>query len=261
MSSITSSFSALLSSTLALIVSVNVYANGIDTGPLSRAIEDSISLGQQAQYLQTLMLENSNKEQQQLAQLYLTEFEIRKQQRALAHMQAQEIAEQQSLAKMAQIEQALSLQLEVWYAELENRIRQDLPFDVEIRQNRLALLREALDNPKLSLSSKFRQFSEALQIEIKQGKDRQVANEIIEVSATPLSVTTLRIGRLGWYAITEDERHGYLYNKQAKQWTRLPAENLPAVISAIAITRQQALPQWLTLPVSIEHVGTQRGLQ
>ncbi|MBW3138118.1 DUF3450 domain-containing protein [Ferrimonas balearica] len=218
--------------------------------PLAEPVQQAAELGQQALNLSQEADQQRSDAQQQLAELAQLEFAIAREQHYLAELQRQQQAQQQQLQQLTEIDEALAMQMEVWYARLERHLYQDLPFDPDARHRRLTQLRQVMDQPDLAIAERFARLHEALFIELKLGSDLTLSEQVLPLAGTPMAVTTVRLGRMGWYALSQDGQQGYRYGADCQRWLPLAPAERAELQRGIAMLDQQALPEWITLPLS-----------
>lgn len=138
--------------------------------------------------------------------------------------------------------------MERMYEALGTLVEQDMPFLAEERQKRLARLRGILDNPELSLASKYRGLHEAYQIELDYGRTLETYSAALEVDGKSLMATMLRVGRVALFAMSADRNTIYEWDQPSRRW--LPTEGLRHNIEkAIRMAKKQVAPDLLILPV------------
>lgn len=138
-----------------------------------------------------------------------TEAYLKDQRQKLAEMQRR----QQELTR---IKAELEPFLDQTFGQLSVFLENDLPFLAEERAERLASLRTLLNNYDASLPEKTRRLLLALEIEARYGATAQAAEREIEIAGRRLRVRTLRLGRLGLFAMSQDGTQAWRYNAKAK---------------------------------------------
>ena len=127
-------------------------------------------------------------------------------------------------------------------------IEQDIPFLATEREDRLYRLRGILNNPELSLATKYRSLYEAYQIELDYGRTLETYSDTLEVGGRSLMATILRIGRIALFAMAADRETIYEWDNPSRQW--LETEGLRHHIEkAIRMAKKQVAPDLLILPV------------
>ncbi len=138
--------------------------------------------------------------------------------------------------------------MEDMYSSLNLFIEQDLPFLQQKRKDLLGQLRHILDDPEVTLASKYRSLYEAIQIELDYGRTLESYSDTLELDGETRSVTVLRVGRIGLYSISGDRERVFVWNRNTAGWDE--TEGIARhVQNAIRMAKKQAAPDLLTLPV------------
>ncbi len=143
----------------------------------------------------------------------------RQRQKAEAYLadQRQKLAEMQRRQKeLARIKAELEPFLDQTFRELSNFVQTDLPFLAKERSERLASLGSLLNDYDAALPKKTRRLLEAMEIEARYGATAHADEREVEIAGRRLQVRTLRLGRLGLFAISPDGTQAWRYNTQAK---------------------------------------------
>jgi hypothetical protein len=133
---------------------------------------------------------------------------------------------------------------------LEQFIALDMPFNVDERRNRVADLREMMDDADITISEKYRKIMEAYQIETAFGRDMEARNGTLTVGGESREVEFLRIGRILLAYQTANKEETGFWNKNAGEWQVLGDEFRSAITDGLRIARKQAAPDLLMLPIS-----------
>jgi len=138
---------------------------------------------------------------------------------------------------------------------LERFISLDIPFLPQERDERISRLKAHMDRADLSLAEKFRQITEAYQIESDYGRTIEAYRAELkslgtENTAEARTVDFLRLGRVGLFYQTLDGAEQGYWNVQAQQWQPLDDDFRAEVNKGLRIARKQAAPDLLVLPVA-----------
>jgi hypothetical protein len=107
---------------------------------------------------------------------------------------------------------------------IEAFVKKDLPFLASERQNRIDALRKILNNYNLQPSEKLNYIvTNGLKIETDYGKiiEPQEDSKII-INGVETRVTTMRLGRIAMYYMTNDRKEIGMFNRQSGKWETLP---------------------------------------
>lgn len=219
---------------------------------IKQPVTQSVQLGEEAAQWQQQKAQSLSQQQQDLGELYWTEYQVQKQQRYLASLLEEVKQLQQDIATISALKQELEPQLEIWYALLERQISLDLPFDFDERKRRLAFLRSAMDSHELPLAERFRRLLDVVAIEVAYGYGQQVTQEVIVIGEQPVQVNLLRLGRLSWFYMTPDEKQFGWFDRQSRQWRSLLVNEQGDIGLAMAITSNKQVAQIVNLPLGAQ---------
>jgi len=132
---------------------------------------------------------------------------------------------------------------------LEKYVNLDTPFHIEERKQRLDLVRASLSNPKVTASEQVRQILEAYNIEAEYGRKLDAYDETIVLDGQEVVVNILRVGRLGMFFQTKDERQTGYYDNELSSWEELPGSYRIQVRDGIRMAQKLAPMDIMMLPV------------
>lgn len=135
------------------------------------------------------------------------------------------------------------------YDGLEQFVNLDVPFHKQEREDRLQFISDALDNPDIPDSEKFRQVLEGYQIESEYGRKLDAYSDVVDISGSEVNVNVLRVGRIALVAQTKDEKVTMAWDNDQRQWVELPAAYRNPVRQGIRIARKQATVDIMMLPI------------
>lgn len=133
---------------------------------------------------------------------------------------------------------------------LDRFIELDLPFHLDERRDRVAKLRDNMDDSGITNSEKFRQVMEAYQIEMDFGRTIDADTGWLEANGPRREVNFLRVGRVVLAYQTHDRAETGFFNPAARQWETLPDEYRGYVADGLRIAQKQAAPNLIRLPVT-----------
>lgn len=132
---------------------------------------------------------------------------------------------------------------------LEKFIELDVPMNIERRKERVANLRNVMDDSNVTVSEQFRLVLEAYEIEAGYGTIFDAYQGEIDLGGRTLTADFVHMGRIAFVAQSLDAKHSWLWNNETRSWEELGDEYLKPVTDAIRMARKQ-LPMDLTkLPV------------
>ena len=138
---------------------------------------------------------------------------------------------------------------------LDKFIDLDVPFLLEERKARVARLRTIMNLSDVTVSEKYRQIMDAYQIETTYGRDIEAYTGLLEIGGVSRQVDFLRIGRTSLTYQTPDQEETGFWNKQDKQWERLPNKYQNYVTQGLRVARKQVTPNLLELPIEAPGEG------
>lgn len=136
-------------------------------------------------------------------------------------------------------------------ATLERFIALDQPFLVSERRQRIALLKEMMDRPEVTLPDKYRRIMEAYQIEVEYGRTMETYNDTINLDGREYTVDILRVGRLLIAFQTPDGNLSGLWNKKIGAWVTLPDKYTRSIKQGLRMAGNQAARELISLPINI----------
>ena len=131
---------------------------------------------------------------------------------------------------------------------LESFVELDMPFYLEERKERLALVRSSLSNPQITASEQVRQILEAYNIESEYGRKISSYESTEEINGKEMVVNILVIGRIGMFYQTKDEQQSGYWNKETGDWEELSGYRT-AIRDGIRMANKIAPTDMLLLPV------------
>ena len=138
---------------------------------------------------------------------------------------------------------------------LDKFIDLDVPFLLEERKARVARLRTIMNLSDVTVSEKYRQIMDAYQIETTYGRDIEAYTGLLEIGGVSRQVDCLRIGRTSLTYQTPDQEETGFWNKQDKQWEKLPNKYQNYVTQGLRVARKQVTPNLLELPIEAPGEG------
>lgn len=178
----------------------------------------------------------------------------------LVARQARTIADRErALEALSETRDMLPVVLRDLVQRLEAHVERDLPFLRDERLSRVASLESMLSDSEISMPDKLDRVLSAWRAELDYGREMDSWSGRLE-GEEPREVDFLRIGRVGFYYLTPDGRHGGVWKAQSGEWQSLEGDALGELRKGLRIARDQRAPEMLALPVSqeVERVELQR---
>ncbi|MEM7357492.1 MAG: DUF3450 domain-containing protein [Pseudomonadota bacterium] len=133
---------------------------------------------------------------------------------------------------------------------LEKFIQADLPFHREERLNSVGELKALMLNSEASDSDRFRNIMDIYTIEIEYGNDYEAYPSTVDIDGVETPVDMLRVGRLGLYYQTKDQKRSGMWDRATGAWAPLDSDTNRNIRKAIKVAAKTVAPELLTLPIS-----------
>lgn len=133
---------------------------------------------------------------------------------------------------------------------LEKFVELDVPVNLNVRKERVASLKDVMENVDVTTSEQFRLVLEAYEIEAGYGTIFDAYQGELDLGdGQPLTVDYVHMGRVSLVAQSLDYKRAWVWNNQSRAWEELGEEYLKSITDTIRMARKQ-LPMDLTkLPV------------
>jgi regulator of replication initiation timing len=132
---------------------------------------------------------------------------------------------------------------------LEQFLELDVPMNIDRRKERVANLRNIMNDSNVNTSEQFRLVLEAYEIEATYGSIFAAYQGEIDLGGRTLTADFVHMGRVAFVAQSLDAKHSWLWNNNTRAWEELGDEYLKPITDAVRMARKQ-LPINLTkLPV------------
>jgi regulator of replication initiation timing len=132
---------------------------------------------------------------------------------------------------------------------LEQFVELDVPMNIDRRKERVANLRNIMNDSNVNTSEQFRLVLEAYEIEATYGSIFAAYQGEIDLGGRTLTADFVHMGRVAFVAQSLDAKHSWLWNNNTRAWEELGDEYLKPITDAVRMARKQ-LPINLTkLPV------------
>ncbi len=171
-----------------------------------------------------------------------------------AESQKSEISSlQNQLGTVEQVKQGLSPMMLRMAAELEQSIRDDLPFNVNKRLARLDDVKALLSSPSASVTDQYRILLNIYKQEVTYGLSTE-SYEGAHPSKPGNVVNFIRFGRTSLVYVTKDESEIAIFNLdkgENGEWQILEGANAIQIRQAIRVAKEEAAPELVYAPVLI----------
>ena len=158
---------------------------------------------------------------------------------------------EKSIEDVASIQRAITPLMLRMIEVLDDFVRLDLPFFLDVRIDRIDKLRDMMDNPNILVSEKFSQVLRAYQIESEYGRTIDASPATIEVDGEERNVDLLRIGRISLSYQTSDGKETGWWNPESQQWEVLNDSYTIPIRNGLKIASKQRTQGLMRVPVHI----------
>jgi len=159
---------------------------------------------------------------------------------------------QEALSNSAQMHRDILPLVEEMVVSLSQFVPLDLPFLTEERVNRVKRLSILINESDIDIAEKYRQVSEAYQIEMEYGRTIESYRETLSIEGTDRELTILRIGRIALPYRSDDSQYLGTWNKSNKAWEALDASQYERSIkNGIAMALKKKAPSLLSMPIIV----------
>lgn len=130
---------------------------------------------------------------------------------------------------------------------LDAAIQQDLPFLPDERKNRVAGLKDIVNDPEVPLGEKLRRVFEGLRVEMDYGKSVETTKEEITYNGQKMLANVFRMGRTSLIMQSLDEKDIAMFNGTA--WVELPGKYSNEIKKAIEISQRRRPVDFVNIPL------------
>lgn len=154
-----------------------------------------------------------------------------------------------SIEEVAELQRQVAPLMERMMVALEQFVELDIPFQLEDRRARLALIRDTFDDANVNIAEKFRLVLAAYQQEINYGRVMQHYTGTLQLDGNDVEVDFLRVGRVALLYQSSDQTKTGAWDKNAKQFVDIGSDYRRAVAEGIRMAQQLATTEILELPI------------
>lgn len=155
------------------------------------------------------------------------------------------------LARIGSIEKELLPLIHRMLAQLEQWVAADVPFLQASRRKRVEDLKALVADPAKGIADKYRRVLDAYRSEVDYGYSLSTEEARVDLGEGAEAVSVVRLGRVGLYCVTADGDRAGVWDHTARRWQVLDDDAAEDVQRALAVAREEAPPELLTLPVAV----------
>ncbi len=169
------------------------------------------------------------------------------QQRKVIQNQLEEIAKiNESIGQIDEIKRQITPLMLEMIDNLQEFVDQDVPFQLQERNDRIDTLRAVMDDPNVNDPERFRLVLEAYSSEVQYGR---TINAYEGLNDNERSVNFVRVGRVGFYYQSSDQSETAAWNQRTGTWEQLGPEFRTPVRQMIRIANRQVQSDVTELPI------------
>ncbi|MBB1270133.1 DUF3450 domain-containing protein [Shewanella sp. SR44-3] len=132
---------------------------------------------------------------------------------------------------------------------LEQFVKLDLPFNTQVRTDRVENLKTVLNTAEVTLAEKYRLILDAYSIEREYGNFVAVETGKLELNGKEVLVDFFHLGRIALYAQSLDQKTAWMFDAESKTWNELEDSYLRDLTKGIRIARKQGALDLFALPL------------
>ncbi|NMH64417.1 DUF3450 domain-containing protein [Shewanella salipaludis] len=132
---------------------------------------------------------------------------------------------------------------------LEQFVKLDLPFNTQVRTERVENLKNLLNTAEVTLAEKYRLILDAYSIEREYGNFVAVNTGKLNLDGKEVLVDFFNLGRVALYAQSLDQKTAWMYSTETKGWDELDSSYLRDITKGIRIARKQGALDLFALPI------------
>ncbi|MBT8114216.1 MAG: DUF3450 domain-containing protein [Arenicella sp.] len=155
-----------------------------------------------------------------------------------------------SIANSKDLEPQIVPLLNKMLGALEQFIRADLPFHMDDRMESISELKSLMLNSEASNSDRFRNIMDIYTVETEYGNTYEAYPGTVVIEGVETPVDMLRVGRLGLYYQTKDQKQSGRYDMASKSFQPLPDSANRDIRKAIKIAAKTIAPELMSVPIS-----------
>lgn len=250
---------AMLRKTLPLALITCLYASSPSANTLDKVINEGsrrAAENSDAQHTIDKIADITERTHEEYRQLTLSTDNLNRYNNLLQRQvdnQDQRIEKLESALKnTAQMHRDILPLIEEMVVGLSQFVELDLPFLTQERANRIRRLKTLVDESGIDIAEKYRQVSEAYQIEIEYGRTIESYRETLSIDGTNRDLTLLRVGRVALLYRSDDGQFLGTWNKASKTWQALSAsEYQRSIKNGIAMALKKKTPSLINMPIIV----------
>ena len=140
--------------------------------------------------------------------------------------------------------------LQKMLGSLEQFVEADLPFHMDERRESIAQLKALMLNSEASASDRYRNIMDIYTVESEYGNNAEAYPDSVDIAGVDTPVDILRVGRLGLYYQTKDQKSSGMWDQASRSWVALDSGYNRNLRKAIKVAAKTVAPEVMSLPIS-----------
>ena len=169
--------------------------------------------------------------------------------RQIQQQQSRITALQGSIGEVPDLERLVPPLIERMVDGLEQFVELDIPFQENERADRVAQMRNLVEDAGVSDSEKFRRVLEAWEVENEYGRAVTAYEGTLDINGAARDVDFLQIGRVALLYQTQDLEQVGAWDPQQRQFISLGTEHRNSIRQAIRMANNAVAPDLVLLPI------------
>lgn len=157
---------------------------------------------------------------------------------------------QASIESAKKLEPQVAPLLAKMLTALDKFVKADLPFKLEERQSSINMLKNLMVDTTASTSVRFRSIMDIYSAEMEYGTTVEAYDSVLNIDGQETPVDMLRVGRIGLYYQTKDQKKSAMYDNTNKTWKLLPDSSNRNIRKAIKVAAKTVAPELLSLTIN-----------
>jgi hypothetical protein len=135
-------------------------------------------------------------------------------------------------------------------ADLETFVNADLPFKLEQRQERIDLLKTAMESADVPIVEQYRLIIDAYKAEMEYGRTVQTWPETVQIDGNDVMVDMFLYGRAALVYLSPDRRHAARYDRASGDWVGVNNAFKDEIAAAIRQAQGKSTPGVMYAPAT-----------
>lgn len=184
-------------------------------------------------------------QRKQAAELY-----VRQQEKVIESQVREKESLEDQLGRVDEITAQTVPMLQDMVADLETFVNADLPFKLEQRQERIDLLKTAMESADVPIVEQYRLIIDAYKAEMEYGRTVQTWPETVQIDGNDVMVDMFLYGRAALVYLSPDRRHAARYDRASGDWVGVNNAFKDEIAAAIRQAQGKSTPGVMYAPAT-----------